>query len=83
MTIIGDANIVSRSRIIVQQKVAWVCKVFVTIGVNLVNNVSVFDTPFAPLGLAISWINARTIHLSPLWGLLLVGSIRTIHFSPL
>ncbi len=44
-------------------------KVFVTIGVDLVNNVSVFNTPFAPLGLAIGWINARTIHLSPLWGL--------------
>ena len=41
-----------------------VCKVFVTIVVNLVNNVSVFDTPFVPLGLAICWINAWTIHLS-------------------
>ena len=35
-----------------------VCKVFVTIGINLVKNVSAFDTPFAPLGLAIGWINA-------------------------
>ena len=34
------------------------CKVFVTIGVNLVKNVGAFDTPFAPLRLAIGRINA-------------------------
>ena len=49
-----------------------------TIGVNLVKNVSAFDTPFAPLGLLL-FGSMRTIYLSPLWGLLLFGSMRTIH----
>ena len=37
-----------------------------TIGVNLVKNVSGFDIPFAPLGLAVGWITVCSIHLSPL-----------------
>ncbi len=41
-------------------------KVFVTIGVNLVNNVSAFDTPFAPLGLAIGWIKMYYIPFASL-----------------
>ena len=42
------------------------CKVFVTIVVNLVNNVSAFDTPFAPLGLAIGWIKMDYIPFASL-----------------
>ncbi len=43
-----------------------VCKVFVTIGINLVINVSAFDAPFAPLGLAIGWIKMYYIPFASL-----------------
>ena len=42
---------------VINQSFFWCLYDTLPIGVNLVKNVSAFETPFAPLGLAMGWIN--------------------------